>query len=358
MHIVLIRFSSMGDIVLQTPFISWLKSQFPKCKITFITSSQFTDLIKGHPFIDEVISYDRLKGMDDIRALKKLSLKISTDLKADFIIDLHGTTRGKLIRFFCHSVPSIKVYKRSFARFLLVALKIDLLKSLETHHERIIQDFKILFGKKYNKTQLMNFIQLETALKSKTLNTTALSFNSDIKPRLTNPYIVISPVASFKSKRWPIANFVSLANCILNSDKFRNISIIILAGPDDKYCSDFDSIESERLLNLQGKTSVNESNEILAHTLFAITNDTGVAHMCESFGRPVISFFGPTSPSFGFPPHLDDSKVLMQKPSCSPCSNTGARDCFQKTHKCMEDITVEMAFEATQALLVKRGSDV
>jgi lipopolysaccharide heptosyltransferase II len=354
MHIVLIRFSSMGDIVLQTPFISWLKSQFPKCRITFITSSQFTGLIEGHPFIDNVIGYDRLKGMDDIRALKALSTKITADLKADFIIDLHGTTRGKLIRFFCHSIPSIKVYKRGLSRFLLVALKIDLLKRLETHHERLIQDFKVLFGKPYNKSDLMEFIQVETKLKHKTLNTTGLSFKTELKPRVANPYIVISPVASFKSKRWPISNFVSLADTILNSDKFRAFSIIILAGPDDKYCSEFDLIKSERLLNLQGKTSVNESNEILAHTVFAITNDTGVAHMCESFARPVISFFGPTSPSFGFPPHLADSKVLMQKPGCSPCSNTGARNCHQKRHICMEDITVDMAFEAAQTLLAKR----
>jgi ADP-heptose:LPS heptosyltransferase len=164
MHIVLIRFSSMGDIVLQTPFISWLKMQFPKCRITFVTSAQFTPLVAGHPFIDEVISYERARGLKDIKSLKALAENISNELQADFIIDLHGTTRGKLIRFFCHHIPSIKVYKRGFARFLLVKLKIDFLKKLETHHERVIADFKILFAKEYQKSELMSYIQEHTKL--------------------------------------------------------------------------------------------------------------------------------------------------------------------------------------------------
>ena len=163
MHVVLIRFSSMGDVVLQSPLIAWLKFKFPKIKITFVTSNEFKGFVEGHDLIDNVITHSRKSGMDDIQELKNVAKQIK-ELKPDFIIDLHNTLRAKLIRFYCKTIPSVKVYKRTLLRNLLIWFKIDLLKKLKSHHERIIEDFQFLFSTDYDRDELETFFNLNNII--------------------------------------------------------------------------------------------------------------------------------------------------------------------------------------------------
>lgn len=346
MHFAFIRFSSMGDVVLQTPLFAWIKFHFPDSKISLITGSEFRDLFLEHPFIDDVIAYKKKRGREDLVSLKQLS----KELDADFIIDLHNTLRGKLLRFFSWRTPKVVVNKRAIKRFLLIRFKMNLMQDISSHHKRVIEDFAFIFDRHAGFDELESFIQKQTKLAQKTLITTGLSFKTDIVAKIGAPYIVISPVASFENKRWPIENFLELLTKILNSEKYLSYNFVILGGPGDDFCERFNIIDSERIHNLQGKTTFLESNEILAQTSLTITNDTGVAHLSESFGKPVLSFFGPTSPDFGFKPHLKNSKVLYANMSCSPCSATGSKACSQSSLLCMAALKVDAAFKAFEKI--------
>jgi ADP-heptose:LPS heptosyltransferase len=81
-----------------------------------------------------------------------------------------------------------------------------------------------------------------------------------------------------------------------------------------------------------------------------ITNDSGLLHMAEAVGRPVLAFMGPTSPAFGYAPYRPDSRLLYHPPRCSPCSKNGSRPCHRPTHECMINITVPEAVEAAEAV--------
>ena len=109
-------------------------------------------------------------------------------------------------------------------------------------------------------------------------------------------------------------------------------------------------MEALRVGWVKGKTSFLESSEIIGGASLVITNDTGVLHLSESFGIPVVSFFGPTTPDFGFRPHLEQSVCFYKGVKCSPCSATGAKPCFQKSLLCMEAIDVNEVFQKLKSM--------
>ncbi len=128
--------------------------------------------------------------------------------------------------------------------------------------------------------------------------------------------------------------------------------LVVLAGPDDKFCEAFNKISSPRLLNLQGKTTLKESMQILARAELSIGNDSGMNHIAEAHGVPVVTIFGPTHPLFGFAPHGKKSSYLSKDLWCKPCSTTGSSPCYRKDLYCMKEITVtEVMTKAREAIV-------
>jgi ADP-heptose:LPS heptosyltransferase len=150
------------------------------------------------------------------------------------------------------------------------------------------------------------------------------------------PYVVFAPVASFASKRWPMEHFLALAKKFLQETT--HMELVIVAGPQDVHCAQFETLTNNRLINLQGKTKLKESASWLKGAKLVVGNDSGMNHIAEAAGVPVITLFGPTHEAFGFSPHLKESVALSKDMWCRPCSTTGSRGCF-RSHQCMTEIT-------------------
>jgi ADP-heptose:LPS heptosyltransferase len=347
----------MGDIVIQTPLINWLKSKISNFKITFLTSKEFQALVENNDQIDSVIYYERKKGREDFNQLMGLSSQIRNEIKPDLILDLHNTLRGKVIKLFTPSIPKITINKRSLRRFLFIKFKINLFKKLETHHERIIYDLHKIFHQTYFRDDLEDFVAGGVQLNGKLSNTSA-----PIQLKKDNKLIVISPIASFAPKRWPIISYKKLIELILTDVDLAEYQMKIVAGPNDTYCKELNSpsiTESNRVENLQGLTTLNETNEIIGQCRICITNDTGAGHISEAFGIPVLAIFGPTSEYFGFRPHLKKSRVISnEKLWCRPCSADGKKPCFRKEQYCMTEITPDSVFKELKQMLITEDSNV
>lgn len=350
MHILIIRLSSLGDVVLQTPMASWLKLKYPGCKISFLTANEFCPILQGHPHIDHVIGMERFRGKDSLVKLFQFGRNLKHKYKIDFILDLHSNTRSKLIRFFLPSVPALVVDKRKLERSLLVWFKFNFLKNAESIHSRNILDFQSIFGAKTNLDEIASSLQaLNFNLK---LTSIAETYQSNSSP-LSNPYIVISAVASFDTKRWPVNNFAVLITKILATTSLRNFHIVILGGPGDDYLMPLSDIgPKERIHYQQGKTNLKESIIYLKHAALCVGNDTGLGHLAEAMGVPVITLFGPTSPDFGFGPHLEQSISLWSKEACSPCSTLGDKPCKFSVQYCMQNLSPELVLEKVEQVLV------
>ncbi len=332
----------MGDVVLQTATVNWLKALYgDELYITFVTAYEFKSLVENHPGIDQVITFNRRGG----EGWKDFILKIKALHKArpiDLILDLHGTLRSLKLRLHFWKIPCLSIDKRRFERFLITKVKGKWLKTFiaskiighENQVERIINDFQALF---HDHRALRRTID---KLNRPHQEITSLSKNDGVKKE--NSYIVLAPSASFEAKRWPVERFVELAEKILSS---HNSEIVILAGPGDDFCKAFDKIQSSLLRNLQGKTSLKESMDILSHASFCIGNDSGMNHISEAYGVPCLTLFGPTDPCFGFAPHGTSSGYISKEIWCKPCSTTGSKKCFRDQPYCMNEISVEEVYK-------------
>lgn len=338
MHILLVRFSSMGDVVLQTATINWLRSLLGKeARFTFVTSSEFVSLLDTHPEVKTVIGFNRRKGEKWSDLLNKIT-EIDNKDPIDLILDLHATLRSFRLKISFWNIPSLTVDKRRWERFFLTKIKSVRLKKifdkkffgLEPQVERIIRDFESIFLDTRGTRRTIDF------RKGPHNEMTSLAPLPEYP--IPVPYVVIAPSASFQFKRWPVSYFVELTKKLLDETTYH---FVVLAGPDDKFCEVFNEINHERLHNLQGKTSLKESMNVLAHSRFCIGNDSGMNHIAEAYGVPCITLFGPTDPRFGFAPHGSRSRFLSRDMFCKPCSTTGKTPCYRDRHYCMEEISVE-----------------
>lgn len=337
MHILLVRFSSMGDVVLQTATINWLRSLLgQEAKFSFVTSSEFVSLLDTHPEVKHVIGFNRRKGEKWGDLVKKID-ELDEKEPIDLILDLHATMRSFRLKLSFWTIPSLTVDKRRWERFFLTKIKSVKLKrffdkkffGLEPQVERILKDFEGIFHDTKAKRRTADF------RKGPHSELTSLG------PLETYPipgdYIVIAPSASFLPKRWPVHYFTELVRNLLQATKYH---VVVLAGPEDHFCEAFNEIKDERLHNLQGKTTLKESMNVLAHAKLCIGNDSGMNHIAEANGVPCLTIFGPTDPKFGFAPHGSKSRYLSKELFCKPCSTTGKSPCYRDRHYCMEDISV------------------
>jgi ADP-heptose:LPS heptosyltransferase len=348
MHILLVRFSSMGDVVLQTATINWLRALLGKeVRFSFVTGQEFVSLLDTHPEVSHVIGFDRRKG-EKWKDLEKKIDELDNKYPIDLILDLHATLRSFRLKLSFWNIPALTVDKRRWERFLLTKVKNNNLKKLfdkkifglETQVERIIKDFEGIFLDGRGVRRTVNF------RKGPHEEMTSLA-PLPVYP-IPGPYVVIAPSASFLYKRWPVGYFVELTLKLL---KETDLHYVVLAGPDDKFCEAFNEIKSERFHNLQGKTTLKESMNVLAHAKLCIGNDSGMNHIAEAYSAPVITLFGPTDPRFGFAPHGSKSRYLSKEIFCKPCSTTGKTPCYRDRHYCMEEISVEEVRTNTIELL-------
>ncbi|HXH29705.1 MAG TPA: glycosyltransferase family 9 protein [Bacteriovoracaceae bacterium] len=348
MHILLVRFSSMGDVVLQTATVNWLKSLYGSgIKISFATSMEFSSLVASHPCVDQVISFDRRGGEGFSGFLLKLRQLHQAD-RIDLILDMHATLRSLRLRCHFWNIPALTVDKRRVERFLMTKIKSVALQrifkwkalGMEPQVVRILKDFASIFSDSSATRRTQDF-----------RNGPHRELTSLCEPPVfvvEGKYLVLAPSASFFYKRWPVENFVSLARELLDSTSYQ---LVVLAGPDDKFCQAFDGIGNRRVLNLQGKTSLSQSMSLLSRAEICIGNDSGMNHIAEAYGVPCVTVFGPTDPRFGFAPHGQNSTYLSKALWCKPCSTTGKAACYRDRHYCMELIGVAEVKAAALSIL-------
>ena len=340
----------MGDVVLQTATMNWLRSLFGnEIRLTFVTSQEFVSLVDSHPDVDTVIGFNRRGGEKWKDLVKKIDALHDED-PIDLILDLHATLRSFRLKCSFWNIPALTVDKRRWERFFLTKIRSVKLKKifeskifgLEPQVERILKDFEWTFDDGRSVSRTKDF--------RRGPHREMTSLEELPEYPLPTPYMVLAPSASFAPKRWPIENFVELAKRIIAKT---NYHVVILAGPTDDFCSQFNEITSERLHNLQGKTSLKESMNILAHTKLCVGNDSGMNHITEAHGIPCLTLFGPTDPKFGFAPHGESSKFISKELYCKPCSTTGKKECFRDRLYCMEMISVDEVEAMTLAMLEK-----
>ncbi len=316
MKILIIRLSSIGDIVLTSPVVRCLKKQIPDSEIHYLTKIQYREIIEANPFIDKKIYFDKnLNQMID--ELKNENY--------DLIIDLHKNIRSHRIRWSLrkktYSFPKI-----NFQKWLMVNFKINRLPKIHI----VDRYFKAVekLGVKNDFAGLDFFISSKNEIQI-----------SSLPEKFRSRFIVFVIGAKFNTKKLPQHKIIAICKLIQKP-------ILLIGGQEDKGIGDFIAQQSgEHVLNTCGKYSISQSASLIRQAEKVITHDTGMMHIAAAFKKEIISVWGSTIPDFGMTPYYGDVKIRSSKfeisnLSCRPCSKLGFSKCPKGHFKCMEDIDI------------------
>ena len=313
MKFLVIRFRSIGDIVLTTPVVRCLKQQMPDAEIHYLTKFSFHKVIASNPYIDKFFY------LQDDWDLIVHELK---EENYDYIIDLHHNLRTLKLKKEL-KVKSFAFNKLNIEKWLLTNLKINRLP--DVHIVDRYMDTLKTFGIKNDGKGLDYFIPKDEEIKQQ-----------DLPHSHSVGYIGLVIGAAHATKKLPVHQLKELC---LSLDH----PIVLLGGPEDKIIADeVASVDNIKIYNACGKFSINESADLVLKAKLIITHDTGLMHIAAAFKKPVISIWGNTVPDFGMEAYygsnnqIPNSKFQITNLRCRPCSKIGYERCPKKHFKCME----------------------
>lgn len=315
---LIIRFSSIGDIVLTTPVVRCLRKQLPGAEIHFLTRQAFRGMVATNPYIDKV----HVLGDSFELMLHELQTE-----EYDYIIDLHHNLRTLRIKRFLKKVKAFSFHKLNIEKFVLTNLKINMLpdkhivdRNLETVRSFGIQD----------DGQGLDYFIPEADVVD----------NNDLPTSHLHGYIAVVIGAALATKKLPVHKLKELCAAL-------DHPLILLGGKEDQEDGKaIASVDEVKIYNACGKFSLNESADLVRRSKLVITHDTGLMHIAAALQKPIISAWGNTVPAFGMYPYYGKySKqhydvVEINKLWCRPCSKIGYRKCPRGHFKCMENIAV------------------
>lgn len=323
---LIIRLSSIGDIVLTTPVIRCLKQQVPGAEVHVLTKASFRQVLQHNPYIDRLHLWDRSYTLL-IDQLRQQSF--------DQIIDLHHNTKTLRIKRDL-AVPARSFYKLNIEKYLLTALKINVLPAKHIV-DRYLETVKSL-GVENDGKGLDHFLSPSDALTQ-----------ADIPGAQRAGYVAVVIGAALGTKRWPKEHFQAFCRQL-------DHPIVLLGGKEDRERGEFiASVDPVKIYNACGKFSLNESADWVRKSKFVVTGDTGLMHIAAAFRKPIISLWGNTVPAFGMTPYYGSdiviSHILEHKVWCRPCSKIGYERCPLGHFSCMQRITPEKVLAVAREVL-------
>jgi ADP-heptose:LPS heptosyltransferase len=312
MKILVVRFSSIGDIVLTSPVVRCLRQQLGDVEIHYLTKKAFETIVSNNPYVDQVFTIE--KSIQEV--LEKLKAE-----KYDFLVDLHHNVRTLSLKRKL-GIPNATFSKLHVAKWLLVNFKwnrmpdrhivnryFDAVKPLKVRNDGLPCDF---------------FVDPQEEID--TQQTFGLAAGS---------FAAFAIGAQFATKRMPVSKMVEVLQKI-------DRPVVLLGGKGDEAVAAelLRTLPGQRITDTCGQFSLRGSASIVKQAAVLLTHDTGLMHIASAFQVPIVSVWGNTVPAFGmypyFPAHTQDFSVheVLGLP-CRPCSKIGFQACPKKHFNCM-----------------------
>ena len=313
--ILILRFSSIGDIVLTTPVVRCLKNQLG-VEIHYLTKAPFRTILSENPYIDKLITFE--KSTDVVLDLLK-------NEKYDFVVDLHNNIRtlklkGKL------GVKSAAFPKLNVRKWIYVNTKWDVMPDIH------------LVDRYFKAVESLGVQSDGLGLDYYIPESDQVDLNEILPPSFQSGYWVYTLGAQYKTKCLPEEKINELLDLI-------DAPIVFLGGKED-------AALGERLaeryplksINLAGKLNLNQSASVVQQSIGVVCHDTGLMHMASAFQKKLAVIWGNTTPKIGMYPYLPKSEVEyfeVKDLHCRPCSKIGFQKCPRGHFKCMNNQDLE-----------------
>lgn len=319
-RILVIRFSSIGDIVLTTPVIRSIKHQYPNAELHFLVKKNFRSVVDGNPYIDVIHELEQDLN-DIINQLRQIHF--------DIIIDLQKNFRSARVRN-ALQVKSYTFPKLNVQKWLYINFKWNTLpdKSIVHRYFKAVEPL----GVKNDGKGLDYFIDEDTATQQ-----------DDIPMGHWAGFVGCVIGGSFATKQFPIEKWRALLPLI-------PYPVILLGGPEDREAGIKIAAGQEgKVYNACGKFNLTESAHLVKRATVIVSNDTGLMHIAAAWQKPIVSLWGNTTPWLGMFPYygyndinhtVAPESVIVEHNhlSCRPCSKIGFHSCPKKHFKCMNEL--------------------
>ena len=320
--ILVIRLSSLGDILLTTPLLRSIKKMYPTISIDFMLREEYEDLLIHNPNVSKLYKYAESK------LEKQVLFNSIIAQNYEMVIDLQNNFRTRELTGIL-KCPLFKLKKRHIDKFLFVYFKINKLKDAPSIPVRYADAFDMF--------ELDNY---------------GLDFKTDIQPnerlQTGEKFVGLCPGARHYTKRWPKGYYTELGK-LLESNKSK---VVLLGGKDDQDLCNEIAKELSNSINLCNENDVMQTAADMMMCKVVYCNDSGLMHLATAVNVPAIAFFGSTVREFGFFPYKSKSLVLQSdRLQCRPCTHIGKKSCPQKHFSCMLEITPEDAYKSLNLVL-------
>lgn len=331
--ILILRFSSLGDLILMSPLIRTLREGLPESEIHVACKAKYVDIFTENTCINRVYMLHGGGFLELIRMLTRLRGE-----RYDVVMDAHNVLRS---RFLFHLIPAARkltIEKEHAKKLLLIGGGVNLYDSVVSQCDRYLE--------------LARRLGLETRERP-----TELSIPTPAEERIGallvgagiagKPIVAIAPGARWETKQWPAVHFAELIRAL--SD--RGLGTILIGGDTETALGAGIVERCPGTLDVTGSLTILETGAALKRCECLVTNDSAPLHIAEAVGTPVVAILGPTVREFGYYPRLPKSTVVEIDLDCRPCSRNGARPCPLGTKECLESIPPSRVLAAIERLL-------
>lgn len=314
--ILIIRFSSIGDIVLTTPVMRCLNQQLEgEIELHYLTKNQYQSILTSNPNVAKVYGIDKSTN-EVIEQLK--------NEQYDYIIDLHKNLRSKRVTKKLKAL-SFTFDKLNYQKWLMTTFKINKLPALHIV-ERYLKAVSVL-GVENDGLGLEYYIPELDVVDFKSLPETH-----------QNGYVSFAIGAQHNTKRLPVEKMIKIITEL-------NLPIVLLGGKEDVADAELIKKSLGNLVYIAcGKYNLNQSASLVQQSKVLLTHDTGLMHIGAALGVSIVSVWGNTIPEFGMYPYYPSNPekfVIIENKelNCRPCSKIGYDKCPKKHFKCMEELS-------------------
>jgi lipopolysaccharide heptosyltransferase II len=336
--ILIIRLSSLGDIILTTPLLKLAAELFPDAEIDYLTKKAFAGILENNPNISKIIQADDEIDFSSLRELKK-KLRLNS---YDLVLDAHNSLRSFYLRQFLAGHKLI-FRKYSFRKFLLVKFKFNMMRDLPPVSKRYCNMLSGIAGGNNN-----NPLKLELTGSEEASNSALRILQNNGINDLTK-LVVVVPSATHYTKTYPPESYIQVINGLIKE----GYNVVLTGKGKDKANINVITMGSNgAVIDLCDKLNLLELTEVMRMSTLVIGGDTGPMHIAEALNKPLIMLAGSSVREFGFYPQNEKAVVLENNSlKCRPCSHIGRSECPLRHFKCMKEISPDVVYREAISLL-------
>lgn len=335
MKILIIKLSSIGDVVHTLPALYALRNAYPSAKIDWLVEEEPSNILIGHPLLNDVFTIKKKGWLKDFKRTYAVAKKIRA-LNYDIILDFQGLLKSGIWVFLSNGKRRIGFDKSREMSYLFLNERLP----PYNHDKHAVERYLDLVKHLGIKCDSINF-PIPITEKEKKKVSGLLKTGSILEG---TSFIVVNPMARWETKLWDIKKIAELCNEMVDSFSCK---VVVVGASSEKDNKEFFSLTNNRVVDLTGKTTLKELAHLMSLSSVVITVDSGPMHIAAAMGVPVVAIFGPTAP-WRTGPYGEGHTVIRKELPCSPCFS---RVCKDKDNICMKEIEVRDVLSVVEAQL-------